>query len=239
MVMPYFLPNLYFHLGHLAQRVERDGAEAARMYAGAIDCTLEICRFGSIFFLEAISLLWPARAALADVLLTQNRIDEGARLYAQLAAEGGIGSAAHAHATASLPLLETRVPAIAEHLRRQGLPEAARTVFAGYRRHIQRRYGDAWLTASGVDHALAQEEAPAPLDPLFAPVFAAMLSRGDGGPPSLPGDLDQVAAVALRWAQHPTWGAQMREHARHAQAAALAGRNQGRVAWSMSTSFKL
>ena len=67
--MPYFLPNLYFHLGNLASLVERDGARARRMYAGTVACTLEVCRFGSIFFLEAISLVWPARAALADLLL--------------------------------------------------------------------------------------------------------------------------------------------------------------------------
>ena len=241
--MPYFLPNLYFHLGNLALAAGRDAAQAQRMYAGTVACTLELCRFGSIFFLEAISLVWAARAALADLLLAQGKLADGAALYARIAAAGDIGSAADAYARAGAPMLEVRVPAMAEHLRRHGSATAAQTIFEGYCEHVRRRYGEPLLHAAGVDDALARGVRPLPLDPLFVPWFAAMLAltAGDAGKPaaSVRAAAAEVVRVASRWAGDPHWGPRMREHARHVQAALDLAEGSGRVAWSMSTSFKL
>lgn len=240
--MPYFLPNLYFHLGNLALVVERDGERAQRLYAGSVACTLEVCRFGSIFFLEAISLVWPARAALADLMFAQRRFSEGATVYAHIAAAGDLGHAEDAHARAGSQMLEVRVPAMAEHVRRQGAGAAARAIFDGYCAHVRRRYGDAWLTASGVDAALARGLDPVPLDPLFAPWFAAMLAltaSGAGPAEAAAAQGAAVMAVAQRWSGDARWGTRMRELAQQLQAATPLAAGERRIAWSMSTTYKL
>jgi hypothetical protein len=243
-VMTYFLPNLYFHLGNLALTVERDAVRAQRLYAGTVACTLEVCRFGSIFFLEAISLVWPARAALADLLLAQGRITEGAALYAHIAAAGDLGSANDAHARAGAQLLEVRVPAMAEQLRRQGAGglAAARAVFEGYCTHVRQRYGDDLLRASGVAAALERHPDSVPRDPLFGPWFAAMLTlkaSGNDANAAATTDATEVLAVASRWSADPRWGMRMRESARQLEAAMLNARGGRGVAWSMSTTYKL
>jgi hypothetical protein len=243
--MPYFLPNLYFHLGNLALTVEGDPPRAQRLYAGTIACTLEVCRFGSIFFLEAISLLWPARAALADIMLAQGHVDEGAALYAHIAAAGDLGGAAAGYARAGVQLLEVRVPALAEHLRRQGARSqaAARTIFDGYRTYVRTRYGDDLLHAAGVDAALTCRTRPVPQDPLFVPWFAAVLeltgSGVDAPAPAATANAAEVLAVALRWSTDGRWGRGMQELARHLQAALPSASGDRRVAWSMSTTYKL
>jgi SAM-dependent methyltransferase len=241
--MPYFLPNLYFHLGNLALTVERDGTRAQRMYAGTVACTLEVCRFGSIFFLEAISLVWPARAALADILFARQQFADGATMYAHIAAAGDLGHAEDAHARAGAQMLEVRVPAMAEHVRRQGAGAAARTIFDGYCAHVRRRYGDTWLTASGVDAALARGIDPAPLDPLFAPWFAAMLAlTASGAGPAAAATVHAAAAViavAGCWSGDARWGTRMLELAQQLQAAMPLAAGERRVAWTMSTTYKL
>lgn len=236
--MPYFMPNLFFHLGNLELMETGDQLAARRMYEGCIACTLELSRLGSVFFLEAISLVWPARIALADIDFAQGRIEEGAAGYARVAAHGDLGAAEDGFSRAPLPLIEARVPRRAEELRRRGLRAAAATILAGYRVHVRQRYGEAFLTAGGVDEGIAQG-APLPRDPLFAPWLEAMLALA-GAPTARSAEVEAQAREVLRIAQrragHPVHGARMRDYA---AALGVALAPSTRVVFSMSTSFKL
>ncbi len=236
--MPYFMPNLFFHLGNLELMETRDQAAARRMYEGCIACTLELSRLGSVFFLEAISLVWPARIALADIDFAQGRIDEGAAGYARLAAHGDLGAAADGFSRAPLPLIEARLPRRAEELRRRGLHAAAAAILAGYCAHVRQRYGERCVTAAGVDEGLAQGSS-LPRDPLFAPWFEAMLAL-PVAPADRGADVEaqarDVLRVAQRWTDHPVHGARMRDHAA-ALGRALA--SPAPVVFSMSASFRL
>ncbi|HYQ99143.1 MAG TPA: class I SAM-dependent methyltransferase, partial [Casimicrobiaceae bacterium] len=109
-VMPYFLPNLYFFLGALAQHADRDAARANDFYAGSVASTLELARFGSVFILEALSLLWEARARIAELALAQGDLAGGAALFARLAREGGECTEDNGFAQASQDLLEATIP---------------------------------------------------------------------------------------------------------------------------------
>ncbi len=208
-VIPYFLPNLYYFLGALAQHADRDAARARAFYTGSVACTLELARYGSVFLLEALSLLWEARAREAELVLAQGDIAGGAALFSRLAREGGECSARNGYAQASLYLLEATVPRLCEQLAESGHWAAAGTIFDGYRQHVTRRYGDALLAASGVETAAARGD-DLPLDPLFAPLFAALLAR-KGGAPRAETDrvLVDVARIGESLAHHPTRGAQM------------------------------
>ena len=155
-VIPYFLPNLYYFLGALAQHADRDAARARAFYTGSVACTLELARYGSVFLLEALSLLWEARAREAELVLAQGDIAGGAALFSRLAREGGECSARNGYAQASLYLLEATVPRLCEQLAESGHWAAAGTIFDGYRQHVTRRYGDALLAASGVETAAAR-----------------------------------------------------------------------------------
>jgi SAM-dependent methyltransferase len=238
-VMPYFLPNLYFHLGNLAIATKGDRALARRMYEGSVDCILELSRLGPIFFLEATSLVWPARASLADLNFMDGRIAEGVAGYARLAADGDLGSAADGNSRAPLSLIEARVPQRADELRRLKLHAPAAAIFDGYCEHIRRRYGADFLDAGGVDAALGRGSGPLPLDPLFAPWFKAMLALGSEGAGDRPAEVEAAARdvenVARRWVTHPAHGLRMRDMAE--QIVAALRRNRG-VVWSMSTTFK-
>ena len=212
--LPYFLPGLYYFLGVIAQNVDRDAARAEAMFEGAIECTLEACRFGSIFFLEAISLIWPARIALADRKLAQGDIAGAASMYAQLASGGGRPLREHGFAVASSELVEVRVPGMIVHLLAHGHAAAAETILAGYHAYVRERYGSALLDGEGVDKALSGPSPRAPADPLFASVMAATFARqrADAGA-DVTARLSMLHDIATRWSSHPQWGARMQEHA--------------------------
>lgn len=214
-IVPYFMPGYYFFMAAIAHHVDRDLPRAERLYQGTIDCTLAGCRFGSAFFLEAISLIWPARMALADLCVARGDIVNGAKRYARIAAEGGRCMAENGYAIANQDMLEVRIPAIAENLLAHGHVAAAGELFAGYRTHIHHRYGDALTDIDGVDQALTVAQVSVPEDPLFAPAFAAVLARRlEGDTEENIGRLVAVAAVATRWSSHPKLGARMAEHAK-------------------------
>jgi SAM-dependent methyltransferase len=213
-LFPYFMPGFYFYLGSLAQNVDRDYARAEAMFAGAIACSLEACRFGSTFFLDALSILWSARMALADRRLAAGEIAAASATYARVAAEGGLCAREHAFASAGRDVIEGRVPAVTAQLLAHGHAAAAADILAGYRTHVQRVYGSALLDAEGVEAELAGPAPHVPLDPLFVPAMTAMLA------PQVPAagtegasDAAVVHAVATRWSSDPRWGPQMREHA--------------------------
>ena len=239
-VMPYFLPSLYYFLGAIGQHLDHDNVRAERWYAGAVACTLEACRFGSTFFLEAISLIWPARLAQADIQLMRGDIAGGARAYARFGAESDTSAAQNGFARASRDMIETRVPAIVEQLLDLGATVDAERVLAGYRTHIRRRYGESLLAARGVDQTLADGSLPVPLDPLFIPCFAAILAhQSSGGSDDASAQLSAVADVASRWSKNRIWGHRMAEHARRVRRLLPANNAISPPTWTFNVTYTL
>lgn len=238
-VMPYFLPNLYFFLGALAQHADRDAVRANAFYAGSVASTLELARFGSVFILEALSLLWEARARIAELALAQGDISGGAASFARIAREGDVCEARSGYGQAPLEMLEVTIPRLCEQLFEAGHAAAAGTIFDGFRQHVTRRYGEALLEASGVENAVNGGAAALPLDPLFAPAFGALLARQD---PATRADADrqiaEVARVGDALGGHPTLGELLRaraDQARHLLSASAPEKPR----WSFEMSFDL
>ena len=236
--MPYFLPGFYFYLGATAQYVDRDLARAEQLFRGAVDTTLEACRIGSIFFLDAISLLWPARMALADLAFLRGDFATGARLYAEMAAEGGLCRKENGFAIVGPDLAEMRVPAMIEQLFKHGHFAAAETVLGGYATYIRRQYGDDMLDPGGVDRALANGTVPVPLDPLLAPCFAALARhRVAGNDGDIAAQLGAIADIATRWSGHPRWGRRMQEHAQRVRWLLPAAKVATKPVWSFDMTY--
>jgi len=237
-VMPYFLPNLYFFLGALAQHADRDAARANAFYAGSVASTLELARFGSVFILEALSLLWEARSRIAELALARGDIAGGAAAFASIAREGDVCEAKNGFGQAPLDMLEVTIPRLCEQLFEAGHATAAGTIFEGYRKHIARRYGESLLLATGVEAAAAAEGDALPLDPLFAPLFAARLARKSGAAEQEVGRmLADVARVGDALASHPTRGPQL--HARAAAARGLLSAAAPKAVWTFEMSYDL
>ncbi len=217
-VIPYFMPNLYYFLGALAQHGDHDSSHARTLYAGAIACTLDVCRFGSVFFLEALSLLWPARARIAELQLRRGELTAGAVAFAALADEAQTCDARNAFAVVGRDLVESTLPALCEQLAAAGHWEPAHTIFASYRRYVERRYGEEVLTPDGVAAALADGNDAAPLDPLFAPFFIALVrQRGGSTVDSSVATLTAVARVGETWRNDESRGPRMRHWAERAR----------------------
>jgi SAM-dependent methyltransferase len=234
--VPYFSPSLFYFLGALAQHHDRDVDRAMRYYAGAVECTLESGRLGPIF-LEALSLLWPARARQAELLIATGDIAGGVDLFVRLVDEGVRCEARNAFALASRDLLESTVPTICEGLWGHGYRDHAQRLFARYKAYLSDRYGVAITTADGVEERLRDAGAHLPLDPLFAPFFAARAN--------IPGEeaLAEAAAVIRTGeanADHPVFGPRLRklaDHARLLESTATSAKSDGAtLVWS-STSF--
>jgi hypothetical protein len=237
-VMPYFLPNLYYFLGALAQHADRDPQKARAWYAGSVACTLELARFGSVFILEALWLLWEARARDAELALALGDIAGGASSFARIAREGGECTAANGFGEASQELLEATVPRLCEQLANAGHGSAAETIFEGYRDHVRRRYGESLLTGPGVGAAMERGEI-LPLDPLFAPLFAAQLARRGGAPTAdIDRALTEVAEAGEAHARHPVRGAVMAARAGQARSL-LRAAEAPKAGWSFEMSYTL
>jgi SAM-dependent methyltransferase len=237
-MMPYFLPGLYYFLGAIQQHFEHDNVSAECWYAGAVACTLEVCRFGSTFFLEAISLIWPARIAVADIQLMRGDIDNGVRSYARLGFEGDTCSVENGFARASRDLMEARLPSIIERLLDVGAAAQAEKVLAGYRAHVCRRYGESLLVAKGVDQALADGSLPVPLDPLFMPCFAVILdyySSGKRADASV--KILEVVDVASRWSGSRLWGPRIAQHLNRARKLLPATSATSPSTWSFDLTY--
>jgi len=236
--MPYFMPGLYFYLGAAALYAERDLARAERLFRGAIGSTLEACRIGSIFFLDPVSLYWPAHMALADIAFLRRDFAAGAQIFADMAASGGTCTKENAYAIAGPDIVEVRVPATIEQLSAHGQVAEAQTVFDGYASYVRRRYGDAMLDATAVDRALAGGAAPVPLDPLMAPCFAAVARHREiGNREDVMEELAVVADVATRWSAHPRYGPRMQEHAKRVRWLLPAAKSPASAIWSFDMSY--
>jgi SAM-dependent methyltransferase len=234
--VPYFSPSLFYFLGALAQHHDRDVDRAIRYYAGAVECTLESGRLGAMF-LEAMSLLWPARARLAELLIATGDIAGGVDLLVRLVDEGVRCEARNAFALASRDLLESTVPTICEGLWGHGYRDHAQRLFARYKSYLSDRYGAATTTAGGVEERLRDAGADLPLDPLYAPFFAVRAS--------FPAEEARAEAAAVirageANADHPVFGPRLRKLADHARlleaTATSAGPGGATLVWS-STSF--
>lgn len=236
--VPYFFPSLFYFLGALAQHHDRDVDRAMRYYAGAVECTLEAGRLGAVF-LEAMSLLWPARARQAELLIATGDIAGGVDLFVRLVDEGVRCEARNAFALASRDLLESTVPTICEGLWDHGYRDHAQRLFARYKAYLSDRYGAAATTAGGVEERLRDASANLPLDPLYAAFFAARAS--------FPAEeaLAEAAAVIRTGeahADHPTFGATLRtlaEHTKRLEAtAASAKATSATLVWSSTSVLK-
>jgi hypothetical protein len=236
--IPYFLPSLFYFLGALAQHHDRDFHLAMRYYAGVVECTLESARLGPIF-LEALSLLWPARARQAELLMATGDIAGGVDLFVRLVDEGVQCEARNAFALASRDLLESTVPTICEGLWGHGYRDHALRLFARYKAYLSDRYGAATTTAGGVEERLRDAGADLPLDPLYAAFFAARAA--------LPAEeaLTEAAAVVRTGqanADHPVFGARLRKlagDAKRLEATATGAKPAGAtLVWSSTSTFR-
>lgn len=210
-VIPYFLPNLYFFLAVLSQHVERSPARARGLYAGTVACTLALCRFGSIFFLEALSFVWQARAREAELCLVQGDFDRGAAMLAQCAAESGDCSERNGFAPVPRDLVEATLPSMCELLAVRGHWGPATVIFTAYSDHVLRSYGEAGTTAAGVRLRAGEGSDHLPLDPLFLPFFAAWQRRRSNDDDAAAATLEEVVVAADALADDPRWGPRARE----------------------------
>lgn len=232
---PYFLPSHFFFLGALAQHLERNATLALRYYAGAADCALESARFGALFFLEALSLLWPARTRHAELLLARGDIAAGVASLIRLAAEGARCDARNGYALASRDLLETTVPHWCELLWSHGRHDDARALFTAHREYLGERYGQAVLEIAGVEAALQTRDCALPLDPLYGPFFAA---RNALPAPEAIAQLAGIARIGDAHADHESLGRRLRDVAQRARQVAAVKPASAAPVWSSSAQFK-
>lgn len=197
-IAPFFLPCLYYLLGALAEHLDGDDRTALAYYRGSHATTLAcVARQGSIFHLEAISLVWPARLAEARLLLRGRDASAAARILIQAADSSGVLDASNAYALPPEELIEQDLPRAADALADSGERALGNEVAQAYCRYVSRRYGADLCSASGIEAALSNDR-PVPLDPLF-PIWAAALSAT--APPTAlghagsPVQRDQLATV--------------------------------------------
>jgi hypothetical protein len=215
---PFFLPCLYYALASLAQHYDDgDLAKARRYCRGAADIGVDCARLGALFFLEATSLVWPARGMEAGLDLAQGQLASAASGFARLAREGRRCDAANGYALASPDYIESVVPSACESLALADAWDAAREVFGAYREYLQRTYPYADATSRAtLDAALAGTRASdRPRDAAFACLFQSLLDAVAGGDAAR-GGLESLAALASAHRDHPTEGARL---ARYAEAA--------------------
>ena len=209
---PYFLPCLYFTLAGIAQHHKRDGVAARRLYQGAADLGVECARrFGATRFLEAGSLVWPARAAAAELDLAMGNVAAATSMLARLATFGGDGGRTDGYARASRDLIESIVPRACERLAAASAWPAAEEVFAAYRGYLHRDYPDCDVTAQKVLDAVLAGDFPTevPRDPAFAYFFAALLAaRTEGSDAAAECDA-RLSAFAAHHRTHATESARL------------------------------
>jgi SAM-dependent methyltransferase len=218
---PLFLPNLYYFLGSLAQQVNNDRASALQLFTAAGEATTACVRLGAIFFLESISLLWPARVAAAYLHLTGPDTAAGAALLAKLGDEGRVLSAANSYATVAPGYIESTLPRACEALISSGQRVEADTIFAAYQRYLKREYGPSLLTEDGIGRALRRGDVPIPIDPLFPLWFDGLRNPRipDGTGASYVANPALLAVIRLgdAFEADPRAGARARDLARRAR----------------------
>ncbi len=199
---PFFLPNLYYALGGIAEYHDRDVASARRWYRGAAAIGHECARLGAIFFLEATQFVWPARAAEAGLALAQGEVATAAAAFARLARDGRRCEAANGYACASPEYIEMVVPRACEGFVLAGAWDAAREVFAGYCDYLAQRFpGRDFASRETVERALAGGADEGPADPVFAFFFQGLL---DVAPDTREPNVERSRALAALAAAHRT-----------------------------------
>ncbi len=236
LIGPFFLPCLYFFLGSIAQHAHGDRARARRLYMGSVAATNALARLGSLFHLEAISLVWPARMAEAELRLWDGDF-AGAADAAEAMARHGLHMAAdNTSALATPTLVEGYVPRFAEALAASGQRDLALRVADAYRAYVEQQYGSALLTATGIEEAFATRQGPA--DPLFPLWFEGLADswRGEAAAKASPA-LAAAARIAAAHTADARLGARCRDIA--ARARRLTGETPPpKVSFDFSYTFK-
>jgi len=217
--------------------VRRDAQQARAFYSGAIAAIEACARVGSIFYLEAISMYWPSRVALAKLDLRQENFAAAAEIATDLAATGDDCTAVHAFALAPPLLTESFGPKVAEACLARGALREALRVNDAYRGYVVRHYGEAMLEAAGIEAALGATAVAMPRDPLFPLWFEAARAAADaGGRAPDSALLHEVIRLGEKFASHPTCGQRLRERA--ARARALAGVSPTKAVFEMTYALR-
>jgi len=209
---PFFLPSLYFALGAIAQNHRHDTEAARRYFRGALELGIDCARFGAIFFLEASSLIWPARMADAGIALATGDVDAAAAAFARLARHGAQCNAADGYAHASADYIEEAVPRGCEGLALKGAWGPAREVFAAYRDYLAAAFPGRDFTARAtVEEVLSAEGATGwPRDPVFPFFFQGLLdSTAPDASTASHERLKALGELAGAHRQHPAYGGRL------------------------------
>jgi SAM-dependent methyltransferase len=214
-IAPFFLPCLYYTLGAIAQHHDRDAAAARRWYLGAAELGRDCARLGTMSFLEASSLVWPARAMDAGLALAAGEFASAAATFAALARHGRRCDASDGYALASPDYIETVVPRACEGFALARAWDAAREVFSAYRVYLESSYpGRDFISRAGVEAALEGRAPAVPKDPMFAFFFQGVLDAV--AVPTLPdagARLLALAELAAASRAHPTQGKRLEAYA--------------------------
>ena len=125
------------------------------MYRGTIGLAQEVSRFSALAFLEAVALVWPARAQEAGITLAQGDLAFAADVFTRLAAQGRHCSEADGFAVASADYIDSVVPRACEELFVRGRPDLARRAFDAWLADLaDRRAGIDWTDPATVERAL-------------------------------------------------------------------------------------
>ena len=236
-IAPYFVPSFYYLIGEIARQWERDDAKAKLYFDGAC-AAIEACtRIGSMYFLEAVALLWPARTKGAMLDLAAGNHGPSTAILRRLAEFGDQCSSADAYALADPSLVESCVPMAAEFLGRRGMWREAIALSDAYRAYVRRHYGEEMLTAVGIAAALAESDKRMPMDVLFPLWFEGMRDSAEAGghAPDSPA-LQAIIKIGHEFRHHPRQGARVRK------LAFRAGRlcaNSMQPIWSSRVSYTL
>ena len=236
-IAPFFVASFYYLLGEIARQWERDVAKAKLYFDGAC-AAIEACsRIGSMYFLEAVSLLWPARTKGAMLDLAAGNHASSTAMLRRLAEFGDQCSSADAYALADPSLVESCVPMAAEFLAGRGMWREAIALSDAYRSYVRRHYGEEMLTAVGIAAALAESNKRMPMDALFPLWFEGMRDSAEaGGHAPDSAALQAIVKIGREFSHHPRQGARLRK------LAFRAGRlcaNSMQPIWSSRVSYTL
>jgi SAM-dependent methyltransferase len=218
-IAPFFLPAYWFTLGTIAQVGAHDAVAAERWYRGAERLALAAGRTGLLYFLEALSLVWPARARIASLALRGGRYGEAVARFSALARDAHAPSAAHGHAVATGELIDMEIPRACGELAALDRWDDARRVFDAYTAGLAARFpGYRWTDGAGLAAALAAPAETVPTDPVYPAFFSALLdARAAPPPPDLAARLAAVVTLADAQGGHAVHGARLGWYAREAR----------------------
>lgn len=181
---PYFLPCLYFQLGLIAQHYDRDPWRALEMYRGAADLATRACRLGAHQFLEAGSLIWPARISEALLMLELGEYDRAATMLVQLVQSGERGAEAAGFATVRCEYVQEVTQRACMEFANRGAWPAARLLFQAHLEHLAAHLpAHDWTARATIEGRFHDPRMPKPEDTDFAFFFQAALDAASGRSP--------------------------------------------------------